>query len=216
MENIKAVIFDMDGVIFDTERVYLENWQKVCKKYGYNMTKELYVQVMGTGRDNVKKVFKENFGQNIPIEDMYKEKDYELLKQLNEDGVPVKEGALEVIKYLKDNNYKLAIATSAKKDRAMKHIKDCNLEEYFDCIICGEDVENKKPNPEIFLKAARELMIPKENCIVIEDSEAGIRAAYNGGIRAIHIPDLREVDDNIRELSHKVFNKIIEVIEYLN
>ena len=110
----KAVIFDMDGVIFDTERVYLEIWKSVFEKYGYKMTKELYITVMGTGRKNVIKTFLENFGDDLPIEKMYEEKDNQLFYIIENQGIPLKKGVKELFSMLKEKNYKIALATSAK------------------------------------------------------------------------------------------------------
>ena len=152
----KAVIFDMDGVIFDTERVYLEIWKSVFEKYGYKMTKELYITVMGTGRKNVIKTFLENFGDDLPIEKMYEEKDNQLFYIIENQGIPLKKGVKELFSMLKEKNYKIALATSAKRDRVEKQIKDKWLKESFDAIVCGDDVEKGKPSPDIFLKAAKE------------------------------------------------------------
>ena len=121
IDKIKAVIFDMDGVIFDTEMVYLDIWSKVFEKYGYKMTKEIYSSVLGTGRENVKKVFLSNFGSDLPIDIMYKEKDEELAKAV-EKGIPLKNGAYEILTYLRENNFKIALATSAVKERAIKQL----------------------------------------------------------------------------------------------
>ena len=92
MKNTKAVIFDMDGVIFDTERVYLDTWTEVFEKYGYKMTKDIYTSVMGVGRQNVIKTFLEVYGDDLPIEKMYKEKDEKLAKKISEGDIPIKDG----------------------------------------------------------------------------------------------------------------------------
>ena len=105
IEKAKAVIFDMDGVLFDTENVYLDVWSKVFEKYGYTMTKEIYSSVLGTGRENVKKTFLNYFGNDLPIDAMYKEKDENLARAIDK-GVPLKKGANELLIYLKENKYK--------------------------------------------------------------------------------------------------------------
>ena len=105
----KAGIFDMDGVIFDTERLYLEIWKSVFEKYGYKMTKELYITVMGTGRKNVIKTFLENFGDDLPIEKMYEEKDNQLFYIIENQGIPLKKGVKELFSMLKEKNYKILI-----------------------------------------------------------------------------------------------------------
>ena len=186
----KAVIFDMDGVIFDTEKVYLDIWIEVFEKYGYKMTKELYVNVMGTGRKNVIKTFLENFGDDLPIEKMYEEKDNQLFYIIENQGIPLKEGVKELFSMLKEKNYKIALATSAKRERVEKQIKDKWLKESFDAIVCGDDVEKGKPSPDIFLKAAKKIDVEPENCFVVEDSPAGIKAAFSGGMKGIHVEEI--------------------------
>ena len=158
INNIKAIIFDMDGVIFDTEVVYLELWSKAFEKYGYKLEKEIYSEVLGTGRENVKRVFLNNYGNELPIEIMYKEKDEGLRKAVDR-GIPLKEGAYEILSYLKNNNYKIALATSAAKERALKQLRYADIESFFDTIVSRDDVKETKPNPDIFLKAAKRLNV---------------------------------------------------------
>lgn len=212
----KAVIFDMDGVIFDTERVYLEIWKSVFEKYGYKMTKELYITVMGTGRKNVIKTFLENFGDDLPIEKMYEEKDNQLFYIIENQGIPLKKGVKELFSMLKEKNYKIALATSAKRDRVEKQIKDKWLKESFDAIVCGDDVEKGKPSPDIFLKAAKKIDVEPENCFVVEDSPAGIKAAFSGGMKGIHVEDLKAADEDILKYCEKNFKNLQEIKEYLS
>ena len=212
----KAVIFDMDGVIFDTEKVYLDIWIEVFEKYGYKMTKELYVNVMGTGRKNVIKTFLENFGDDLPIEKMYEEKDNQLFYIIENQGIPLKEGVKELFSMLKEKDYKIALATSAKKERVEKQIKDKWLKESFDAIVCGDDVEKGKPSPDIFLKAAKKIDVEPENCFVVEDSPAGIKAAFSGGMKGIHVEDLKAADEDILKYCEKNFKNLQEIKEYLS
>ena len=212
----KAVIFDMDGVIFDTEKVYLDIWIEVFEKYGYKMTKELYVNVMGTGRKNVIKTFLENFGDDLTIEKMYEEKDNQLFYIIENQGIPLKEGVKELFSMLKEKNYKIALATSAKRERVEKQIKDKWLKESFDAIVCGDDVEKGKPSPDIFLKAAKKIDVEPENCFVVEDSPAGIKAAFSGGMKGIHVEDLKVADEDILKYCQKSFKDLQEVKKYLS
>ena len=215
MNKIKAVLFDMDGVIFDTEREYLKEWNKIFEKYGYEMKKEIYVSVMGRGRKKVKEIFKENFGDDLPIEEMYIEKDKMLKEAIENNEVPLKQGALELLEFLKKNEYKTALATSAKKDRVKSQVTHAKINNLFDAIVCADDIVNSKPNPEIFLKAAEKVNVKPENCIVIEDSEAGIRAAFNAGMIAFHVKDLKEADENIMKYCDKNFENLIEIKKYI-
>lgn len=215
MKKVKAILFDMDGVIFDTERVYLKEWKQVFSHYGYEMKDEVYISVMGTGRKNVKKVFKERYGDDLPIEDMYIYKDKLLSEAVDNNEIPLKDGAIDILNYLKAEGYKTALATSAKRDRLEIQLKLADIKDKFDSIVCIDDVGKGKPNPDIFLLAAKNIGVEPAECMVIEDSEAGIMAAFNAGMIPIHVKDLKEVSEIIRKHSHRQFNNLLEIKEYI-
>ena len=216
MKNIKAVLFDMDGVIFDTERIYLEEWIEIFNKYGYKMTKEIYLPCMGTGRVHIKKRFKEIFGQDLPIEQMYIEKDAMLSEAVSNGKIPIKMGAIEILDFLRDNNIKIALATSARKERLLMQLDSAKIKDKFDALVCRDDVKNLKPDPEIFLQAAERLNVKPEECIVIEDSEAGIKAAYNGKMIGLHVEDLKKADEDLLKYCKKSFNNLVEIKNYIS
>ena len=215
MENIEAIIFDMDGVIFDTEKLYFNVWERIFKKYGYDMTIDVYSSVMGIGRDNVKKVFKEIYGQDIPIEQMYKEKDEEVLAAIEENKVEVKAGVKDILEYLEKNELKIALATSAKRDRVYKQLIGAGLLEKFDYILCGDEIINPKPNPEIFIKVAKKLEIKEEHCLVIEDSYSGLNAAFNAKMKVVHVPDLIDYHKKLKNKINIRLENVIELKKYI-
>lgn len=216
MKKIDTVLFDMDGVIFDTESVYLDIWTKVFEKYGYIMTLDVYISVMGTGRKNVIKTFLQIYGEDLPIAEMYIEKDKKLEEVIKNGLVPTKQGAKEILNYFKQNDYKIALATSAKKDRVVRQLKMADMIHFFDDIVCGDDIKNGKPNPEIFLKAAQRLCAEPGKCLVIEDSPAGIKAAYNAKMTGIHVEDLKKADEEILSYCYKSFKNLLEIQEHFN
>lgn len=215
IKDIEAVIFDMDGVIYDTEAFYLKHWIQVFYEYGYKMTKDIYINAMGRGRKKVKEYFKSVFGDDLPIDEMYVKKDKLLFDALKNREVPLKSGALELLQCLKDNNIKIALATSAKRERLDIQLKNSPIVKYFDAIVCGDDVVNSKPDPEIFLKAAKLVGADYKNCIVIEDSEAGIKAAHDGNMIGFHVEDLKVADENIKKNASKLFKNLVEVKRYI-
>lgn len=215
MDKLKGVLFDMDGVIFDTEKAYLDTWTKVFKSYGYDLKRETYISIMGTGRDNAVRTFKNAFGDDLPIEEMYKDKD-RILKEIIESGrVPMKKGAVEILTYLRESNIRTALATSARMWRAETQLKMAGIKELFDDVVCGDEINNLKPDPEIFLKAAEKIGVNPSECIVIEDSPAGIKAAYNAGMFAIHVEDLKEADETILKCCKANFKNLNEIREYI-
>ena len=216
MKRIKGVLFDMDGVVFDTEKAYLNTWTKVCASYGYDLKRDTYISVMGTGRENTINTFKNALGCDIPMEDMYKDKD-KMIKEIVESGqVPVKSGAEEILTWLRKNNIKTALATSAKRWRAETQLEMSGIKNLFDAVVCGDDITNLKPDPEIFLKAGEKIGLNPDECIVIEDSPAGIQAAYNAGMYGIHVEDLKEADDTIKKYSKVNFKNLMEIKEYID
>ncbi|AUA30168.1 hydrolase, HAD superfamily, IA subfamily [Clostridioides difficile] len=215
MQKVEGIIFDMDGVLFDSERISLEFWMETFEKYGYTMTKEIYTSVMGRNRKGIIEGLTDIYDSSVPIIDLYDEKTKNMIEFMERKGAPIKLGVNELISFLKENGYKMAVATSTKRERAVKRLAKANLKDYFDAIVCGDDVVNSKPNPEIFLKAAKKINVNPQNCIVIEDSPMGVEAAYNGGIRCINVPDLKEPDEQIKSQSHKILENLLEVREYL-
>lgn len=212
MKKVESVIFDMDGVLFDTESIYLKVWKNVFKKYGYKMTKDIYSQAIATGRENVKKVFLREFGEELPIEKMYVEKDLALKEEMKKN-VYIKEGAVEILTHLKSKNYKVALATSSDRERMNKQLEKASIRKYFDEIVCKDEVENTKPNPEIYLKVADKLNVNPKNCLVIEDSLAGVKAAYKANMKVLHVEDLKKADNEIKKYCYKSFNNLLEIKE---
>ena len=210
-----AVIFDMDGVIFDTERVYMGIFVDVYAEYGYEMNKGIYSTLIGRDRQSITKSLYEIYGLHFPAKEIFEKCDAGLKKAIDTGKVPMKDGALEIFRYLKNNNFKMALATSSHKEKLEMQLKIHNLEEVFDEIVCADDVVRSKPDPSIFLAAARKLKVNPEECIVIEDSPAGIEAAHNANMMSIHVEDLVKANDKIKEYSEKQFKSLNEVREFI-
>lgn len=216
MQNIECVIFDMDGLILDTERLSFEAWQKILKRYERVMTLETYNTLIGITYKNVISKLVEIYGQELPMADIYAEKNRDMLKFMDNNGVPVKPGIYELLDFLTERNYKFALATSTPREKAVNLLEKVGIKGKFGAMVFGDEVENSKPHPEIFLKAAEKLGVDPEKCIVLEDSPAGIEAAYRAGMRGINIPDLKMPDENIKKFAYKIFGSLTDVIDYLN
>ena len=140
---------------------------------------------------------------------------YKIENRFIAQGVDLKYGAKELLSYLKDNNFKIAIASSSTRDRALTILKQHNIVEYFDDFVFGNEVEKGKPNPDIFLKACDKLSEKPEKCLVLEDSEAGIQSAYSANIPVICIPDMKVPNDSYLNMTKEVLSSLEEVISYL-
>lgn len=215
MKNVKGIIFDMDGVLIDTEKISFDSFKKVFKDYNYQIDEEFYIKLIGHNVKSIKQIMLSEYGDDFPFDEIYDKKVKLSIDTIKKEGLTVKRGVQQLIDYLKDNNYRIAVATSTRRQRAYEHLKEIGVLDKVDYVICGDQVMNSKPDPEIFLKAAEGIRMLPEECVVIEDSEAGIIAAYNAGIKSINVPDMIEPNDIIKKLSYKICNDLIEVKKLL-
>lgn len=212
--EIELVIFDMDGVMFDTEKISYRSWKKLGKKYNYNTDDDIFKKTVGLNIKSTRQVYKKHFGANFPFEKMRNEEIKMMKDCILSEGVPVKYGVYELLSCIKNRNLKIALATSALKERAELLLNLSDTKKYFDVITCGDDIINGKPDPEIFLKTAQKLSCEPENCVVMEDSENGIAAAYRAGMLPILILDFIRPGKEIEAMLFKKFDDLKEVKEY--
>jgi len=215
MKKVEAIIFDMDGVLIDSERLSLKCYQEVFKEYDYKIDEEFYVQFIGTNVKSIKAKMEEKYGEDFPFDSIYEKKVKLTLEITDKNGVIIKPGVHELLDYLNKKNYKIAVATSTRRKRALQLLEEAKIKDKVDFVICGDQVENSKPDPEIFLKAAKGLDVNPENCIVIEDSDAGITAAHAAKMTGIHVPDMKFLEDETKKLAFKICENLIKVKEYL-
>ena len=211
----ELVIFDMDGLIFDTERIYYKAWQESAAAYGYHISWEIYTQIVARNNRYIEKVLKEILGEALPYDAICERKRAISDRMIAEEGITKKEGLLELLDYLEQQGIKKAVATSSMREKALNYLELGEIKERFDWIICGSDVEESKPNPEIFLKVATHFGIEPKNCMVLEDSRLGIQAAKAAGMTGIFIPDLVQADEEILGNASGQVTSLKEVITLL-
>ncbi len=212
---IKAIIFDMDGLMIDSERVTFEGYQHVLKDLDLTITEDFYKTLLGKTLKNVYELFYKEYGEDLDIESIIKKVHEYMAKRFENEGVPLKKGLIELLDYLKNNNYKTIVATSSNRDRVNVILRLADIEKYYDDSICGDEVSKGKPNPEVFLRACQKLNVDPSEAIVLEDSEAGILAAKNAGIKVICIPDMKYPEPQYEEMTYKVLEDLSQVIEIL-
>ncbi len=212
---INTVIFDLDGLLVDTEKTWFQVCEELMGGYGREFTLEAYV------RDHSGKTIVDNAELYIRNYDLplttEKCVDWLITTEMTyvDRGVDLKPGARELLIYLKENDYKVVLGTSSKLDRALKILKGNQVDGYFDEFVVGYDVERSKPFPDIFLKAVEKAGSKPEECLVLEDSEAGIQAAYAAGIPVICVPDLKQPSEEYRAKTAAVMESLYDVVEYL-
>lgn len=214
--NIKAVLFDMDGLMVDTESLATEAFIHSAKKQGYDMTKEETLLVLGFTTKSIYD-FWENYFKNSDVsgkqlvDDHYKYIE-NILFTIGPRKMPYIE---ELLKYLKESNYKVAVASSSNMDHIINNMEKTGLKKYIDEFASGAEVENGKPAPDVFLLAAERLGVKPEECLVLEDSKAGVIAGSSAGAKVIMVPDMFKPDEECKERTYRIVGNLGEVISIL-
>lgn len=211
----KAVIFDMDGLMIDSERVTYEEYCHKLKQLNYPFDESIYRKCLGKNKNTVYQIFMDHFGEDFPMEEVWDEV-HVILDNRLASNVPIKKGLIELLEFLKEKDYKTIVATSSSRKRADYLLKNAKIAHYFDDLICGDEVTNGKPHPEIFLTACEKLGITPNEALVLEDSEAGITAAHAGNIDVICVPDMKYPDEEFASKTIKIVESLLDVIEHLN
>lgn len=214
--EIKAVLFDMDGLMVDTESLSTEAFINSAKAQGYNMTKEETLKVLGFTKANIYQFWIDYFqGTNVDgkklVDDHY-EYIENVLYTVGPEKMPYVE---ELLKYLKENNYKIAVASSSDTADIKNNLEKTKLEKYIDEIASGVEVENGKPAPDVFLLAAERLDVDPKDCLILEDSKAGVKAGKASGAMVFMVPDMFTVDKECEDTADRILTNLGEVIEIL-
>lgn len=212
---MKAVIFDMDGVIFDSERAVFEEWRILSRKYGFKDVEIPYYKSIGTTKAASKRICLDFYGEDFPY-DRYEEEQSRAYHEKYDGGrLPMKPGIRELLTYLRENGFKVAVASSTRTEVVENQIRDAGLRAFFDECAGGDMVTRSKPNPDIFLKAAELIDCDPSECYVIEDSYNGIRAAKSAGMFPIMVPDMIAPDGEMRETAGAILDSLTDVIDML-
>ena len=215
MAEIKAVIFDMDGVIFDTERLLVKYWCQAANEMGFPMTREHALNLRSLAARYAEPYLKEQFGESFNYRKVRARRKELMDDHIDLFGVDIKPGLKELIGYLKENGYKLAVATATDYDRAVSYLQKAGVYECLDALCCGPSVERGKPEPDIYLYAAGKLGVEPEECLAVEDSPNGVKAAYAANMYTVMIPDLTQPDEELKKLIYRKCDDLLEIIGVL-
>jgi HAD superfamily hydrolase (TIGR01509 family) len=197
VQTVKGVIFDLDGTVLDTECFSLEVWLEIARKWGYPATAELADRLVGINEAAERAVLRSEFGAAYPYDEIQNEVGVLFREKAEHDGIAVKKGFEELFLHIKKLALPCALATSTSRRIVGWKLKCAGLDNVFPLIVCGDEVENGKPAPDIFLKAARLMNQNPEDCIGIEDSPAGLRGLCSAGIRSVFIKDRVTPPENV-------------------
>lgn len=217
MNKIKAVIFDMDGLMIDSEPIQSKSFEIVLKEYGIKpkYQKNGLVQIIGVRAGDNWGILKKKHKISETVEVLIEKKQKAYIELLTENIKPTK-GLIYLLKLLKKHNIRMGIASSSSLEHIMLVIKSLDITDYFDEIISGHDVVKGKPDPEIFLKTAENLQVLPNQCIVLEDAESGVQAAHAAGMRVIAVPTYHTSSHNF-EKADIIAKSLLDVdMELLN
>lgn len=203
--KLKCVVFDMDGVLFDSEALVQACWEIVAEKYGVAHIRQTCQRCLGVNAVTTRQIFLKAYGESFPYDDYKKEMSDLYWEQVQIGGLMLKPGVREILAALYDDGYAVGIASSTRNEVIRKQLAIFELEKYFNQIIGGDQVQHSKPNPEIYQKACQALGAVPETAYAVEDSYNGIRSAHGAGLHPIMIPDLLPPTDEMQQLAEHIF-----------
>lgn len=213
---MKAVVFDMDGVIFDSEVLVIETWEEIARLHGISNVEKVCRQCLGTNAQATKQIFLNNYGPDFPYDEYKKEMSALFHDRAAGGKLKQKPGIKEILSFLKEHRIKTAVASSTREEVVRKELEEGGLLPWFDKIVCGDMVSRSKPAPDIFLKACEVLDVSPSEAFAIEDSYNGIRAANGAGMRPIMVPDLAVPTEEMETLAECILPSLLEVKDYIN
>lgn len=212
---IDAVIFDMDGLLVDSEYVTFLAYKEMCLTFGKSFDMIYYATFLGRNAAYIESSLASYLDNKDQAKEVMHAVHRIVEKQFEQKGVPLKRGVKDLINYLKQEGIKIGVATSSHRKRATSILDKAGILDAFSVMVCGDEVKFSKPDPEIFLKTASALKVSPTRSIVLEDSESGINAAHLAGMRCINIPDLKAPSKSILEKADYIAEDLVEVIEYI-
>lgn len=211
---IKAAIFDMDGLLIDSERIIMQACIAAAKAIGITYTQAEFVQLIGrAGPDSTRRMIEqlngeENFNRVMQgLDSRLAERNH---------SFPLKHGALELLQFYQANNIICSVASSSPKQHINHRLNKVGVLDFFSHITSGQEVTHGKPNPDIYLLAVEKLGLNVEECIAFEDSEAGARAAIAAGLKVVVVPDLQQPSDFVKEHCHQVVISLKDWLTHVN
>ncbi len=212
---MKAVVFDMDGLMFDTERLAMAAWDYAGEKMGLGKAGYMVMKTLGVTAERADEIWRDEFGADVDTEAM-RRYGREFTDDFYEHNkVPVKYGLYELLNLLKSAGIKTAVASSSTRRAVLRNLESAGITDKFDVIVSGETAAHSKPAPDIYLKACELLGERAEDCIALEDSRNGLWAAHNAGCRVIMVPDLWQADEKTEKILWKKFANLLEVRDFL-
>lgn len=212
---MNAVVFDMDGVLFDTERLCRDSWIMAAEKNGLPGMEAVFPRCIGLNANDSKRIVTEAYGENFDYEGFRQQASEWFWDYIEKEGLPVKPGVFELLDWLEEKDWGIGLASSTRRSTVIRHLEKAGLRNRFPVVITGDMVEHSKPQPDIYLLACRELGAEPGQSFAIEDSPNGIRSASRAGMIPLMVPDMIAPDEEMERLSRRIFQDLGEVLKYL-
>ncbi len=210
-----GAVFDMDGLMFDTEKMFLHVWVQAGKEWGLGDIFDIGCKSLGVNAVESERLMREALGSRVDMDRFLACFRRMHTEYRSSHPVPVKPGLYELLEYLKANGYRTAVASSSGRETVFGCLRQTGTGRYFDAVLCGDMVQRSKPDPQIYQTACQSLGLPPENCIALEDSLNGIRSAGSAGLFPVMIPDIVQPTEEIRGLLFRCFSDLSQVIPLL-
>lgn len=211
----KTVVFDMDGVIFDTEKLCLSCWVREAGKKGIPNMENVFKMCIGTTNVRTEEIMYENYGHDFLYAEFRKDTSVMYHEWIDENGMPLKPGVVEILDFLRDNGYRIGLASSTRRPVVVDELKKAGIYEYFDVIVGGDQLTKSKPEPDIYLMACEMLGCSPCEAYAVEDSFNGIRSAYSAGMKTIMVPDLIAPDEEMHKKASVICDSLDEARKWL-
>lgn len=212
---VGAAVFDMDGLMFDTERLAVEAWIEAGAEFGYEFGRPVIEGTVGFDKEGSRAALVGAYGPGLPYGSIRMRRIELSAQRIAAQGVPVKEGLVALLRFLSEKGFLLAVATSTDRARVTKLLDGAGVAGFFQAVVCGDEVSRNKPDPEIYRAAAAKLGIAPGQCLALEDSPSGIAAAHGAGMLPIMVPDIAIPDASTLSRVYRKFGSLLEVVRFL-
>lgn len=214
--KIKGVIFDMDGVIIDTEKWLQKFWVKSANELGYPMKPEHVLEIRSLPSQYAIPKLKAMVCSNFDYDAVKELRKKYMSEHIAKNGIEKKKGIDQLLRYIKDNDLLCAVATATAPDRTREYLSSLNILDYFDQIVCASMVANGKPAPDIYIEASNRLGLSTSSCIALEDSPNGVLSAYRAGCVTVMVPDLTQPTEEDKKHIYTHADDLTQVIDIIN
>lgn len=211
---VPGIVFDMDGVLIDSERLVLRAWEEVARECGLPCLRELFYQCIGVTHTRTAELFNAFCGGSMEYEN-FRGRVRERYLDFIKDGVPIKSGAVELLTWLRGEGWRIGLASSSREASVCRAMNSTGLRPFFHTLICGDMLTASKPEPDIYLRACTELGVSPARTFAVEDSLNGVRSASRAGMKTLLVPDLIEPNREMRALALRIFPDLGAVLHWL-